>query len=457
MRSLVYEVAKKILPAGFRRYLIGIKNAAIANFIFLAHHANMEKPIIWLWKRQLKKLNIDVCDTKGTILVFNSPGGLDDIESAYLDERSPYLFEQIDGELIKASCKYYLGAGITDYNGLLDAASAAAREKYRVFVRELLVGLERDVGLIGIVNFNHVYHAQRDVARVAREMGMPFLTLLKECLRTPKYNQETEYVNKHIIKSYEGSIIGVHNEMTKNVLLNSGIVSEEQIELVGQGRSDNLFRMRRLKAGAADPGRKCILYLVISETAGLPYFGNLFAPSEKGELPALTWGGLAGNVWNLIFEYVESRSDVSLIVKGKPSGVYGKRLAGGHGNVRFVHGTPDMSLYEKADVVVGFNTTGLVEAVAAGVPALTTYFEIDEEKMKPYLFDWYGCVDVVHDKDEFFAKLDKYLFQRAQPDMCAENMDKLLSGYLGNADGKAGERIRKFLRDNLSGVAADYN
>lgn len=455
MKTWIYELAKKILPAGFRAYLIRIKNATIANIIFLAHRANTVKPIIWLWKRQLQRLNIDACTPKGTVLVFNSPGGLDDIESSYLGEKSPYVFEQIDGELIKTSCKYYLGAGIEDYNGLLDAAPVEAREKYRDFLTRLIVGLQKDIGLIGIVNFNHVYHAQRDLAHVAEAMGIPFLTLLKECLRTPKYNLETEFVYKHVIKSYEGSRIGVHNEMTKNILLKSGIVSENNIELLGQGRSEKLLRMRRLKSKAADPGRKCIMYFSISETAGLPYFGNLFSPSEKGGLPALNWGGLAGNVLKMIVEYVQSRNDVSLIVKGKPSGVYSHGLVGGNDNVTFVHGNPDMGLYEKVDVVVGFNTTGLVEAVAAGVPAITTYFGIDEERMKPYLFDWYGCVEVVHDRDACFAKLDKYLFERAQPNVSSENMVKLLSSYLGNADGKAVERIREFFANNLSGVAAD--
>lgn len=323
-----------------------------------------------------------------------------------------------------------------------------------MFLVNLTLGLRKDIGLIGIVNFNHVYHAQRDLACVARELGIPFLTLLKECLRTPKYNQETSHVYRSIIKSYEGLRIGVHNEMTKDILLKSGIISENNIEIVGQGRSVKLLKIRRSKSRTTHARRKCLLYFAISETAGLPYFGKVFSPSEKDDSLALNWGILAENVWNLILDYIESRSDVSLIVKGKPSGIYGKRLAGRTANVKFLQGNPDMGLYEKADVVVGFNSTALVEAVAAGVPALTTYFGIDSEKMKPYLFDWYGCVEVVHDRDAFFAKLDKYLFESGEADVSSENMEKLLSAYLGNADGKAGERIRRFFANNLSEATA---
>lgn len=118
----IRRVAKKMLPVRFKRWLAEVRIAALTNFIILAHRANTVKPIIWLWKRQLERLNIDVCTPIGTVLVFNSPGGPDDIESSYLGEKSPYIFKQIDGELIKASCKYYLGSGIEDYNGRLDAA-----------------------------------------------------------------------------------------------------------------------------------------------------------------------------------------------------------------------------------------------------------------------------------------------------------------------------------------------
>lgn len=304
--------------------------------------------------------------------------------------------------------------------------------------------------MLGIVNFNHVYHAQRELAYVAGKMGVPFLTLLKECLRTPVCIEETEYVYRHIIKSYEGRKIAVHNKAMKRILLNSGVVSEDKISVVGQGRSEMLLRIRRRHARGDSQARKRIAYFLISETAGLPYFGDLYAPSGKTEVAAFTWADLAEIVWRYLIEYIETRSDVTLVVKGKPSGVYANNLPSRKGAVSFIHGNPDMSLYEEADVVVGLNTTALVESVAAGVPAISTQFGVDEQVMKPYLFDWYGCVDTVCNRCEFFDRLDKYLFDSAMPDVGLENREKLLSTYLGNGDGDAGKRIRNFLERNLS-------
>jgi len=450
MRSMIFVIAKKLLPVKFRRVLIEFLNNIIINYIFFVHYVNLVRPIVWLWKKQLKTLNVNISNPKGTILVFNSPGGLADIESAYLNSKSPYFIKHIEGELIKASCSYFLGRGIEDYNSGIDKTNDEAREQYRDFLRKFLFELKNDINLIGIINFNHVYHAQVDVAKVASEMNIPFVTLLKECLRTPQYNLETEYVYKHIIKKYYGNKIAVHNLITKTLLLNSGIINDEQIEVVGQGRSDKLFSMRENKRKMTNDGSKNILYFQISETAGLPYFGGVFSPATNGKSPVFNWASLARDVWDLMIEYANSRSDVSLIVKGKPTGVYGEKLSNRNNNIEFIHGNPDMSLYEKADVVVAFNTTALAEAVAAGVPALTTYFGIDEEKMKPYLFDWYGSVDIMRTKDELFQKLDLYLFNDGQVDASEENVTKLLSQYLGNTDGEAGRRVRKFIDESMN-------
>ena len=450
MKSTIYITAKKVLPVKFRSRLVEFRNNTVIKFVFLSHHTGLVRPIIWIWKIHLKTLDVNVNKPIGTILVFNSPGGLADLESAYLDKKSPYQIKYIDGELIKASCRFYLGSGIEDYNGGLDKAGKEARARYRDFLREFLSVIKNDIKLIGIINFNHVYHAQRDVAHVASDMKIPFVTLLKECLRTPQYNFETEYVYKHIIKTYEGNKIAVHNEMTKNILINSGIIDELQVEVVGQGRSDKLFAMRARRSEIKHVGQKTILYFQISETAGLPYFGDLFSPSSNGKLPILNWTSLASDVSNLIVEYANSRSDISLIFKGKPTGIYGEKWSSQNDNIKFIHGNPDMSLYEKSDVVIAFNTTALAEAVVAGVPVLTTYFGIDENKMKPYLFDWYECVDIVRKKEELFQKLDYYLFEGGQTIANEQNMKKLLSHYLGNSDGKAGAQIRKFVDDNMN-------
>lgn len=141
MKNWIYKKSKKVLPFGFRVYLLRKRNSLVHHLIIFAHHVNMKKVIIWIWRAHLKKINIEVCDSKGSVLVFNSPGGREDLEGAYFGSQSQYIFLTVYEELIKSSCKYYLGANIEDYNGKLDTAPGEAREKYRAFLVNLIAAL----------------------------------------------------------------------------------------------------------------------------------------------------------------------------------------------------------------------------------------------------------------------------------------------------------------------------
>ncbi len=449
MRSVIHQLAKRFLPNKIKQAIFKKKYQVLEHLIFAFHRMGWFQPIVWLWQFNMHELSINTTHNKAAILVFNSPGGIDDIQAAYQNNAAPYRFFVVDGELIKFSCKFFLGAGIEDYNGLLDAAPIAQREQYRAFLNQLIVALQEKLGLVGVINFNHVYHAQRDFALVSTQMGLPFVTLLKECLRTPKYNEETTFVYKQIIKTYEGTVIGVHNEMTQQILLDSGVVSTHQIHQVGQGRSCKLLRLRKaLTEQPKSKTQKTILYFAISDTAGLPYFGNSFMPSQGGQITPFDWGNLSKQIWELLVQYVNQKQEVRLIVKGKPSGVYGAQALDAHNkNIQMIHGNPDMNLYREADVVIGFNTTALVEAVAVGVPALTPYLGFNEEAMQPYLFNWYGCVEIARSSSEFLQKLDFCLSSQSLP--LRNQVDQLLANYLGNADGLAGDRIRQFFEQTF--------
>ena len=143
--------------------------------------------------------------------------------------------------------------------------------------------------------------------------------------------------------------------------------------------------------------------------------------------------------------------NVKLIVKGKPSGVYSLSEIT-NDNITILNGNPSMDLFKMADVVVGFNTTALVESIASKKPTISTNFfsEKDELKLKNILFDWEGLVDIVRDADQLFFKLDYYLFACDQIQINENKRTEILNKYLGNSDGDAGSRIRVFINSFIN-------
>jgi hypothetical protein len=213
----------------------------------------------------------------------------------------------------------------------------------------------------------------------------------------------------------------------KDALVASGVIGKERVVVTGQARSDLIGAQERVTSE-----QKTILYFEIGGKAGLV---SALADAESDE----TWGELPRNVYHALCRYVEKHDSIRLVVKtkGKPINNYNSR------RVIHYYGPPDLGLLSKADVVVGFNTTALIESVLAGVPAISAEINLrglPSEKR----FEYYGCVSVATTIDELNTSLDLAL-QGTSGGLVASNKKLLVERYLGNSDGHAGERLRQFL------------
>jgi hypothetical protein len=194
-----------------------------------------------------------------------------------------------------------------------------------------------------------------------------------------------------------------------------------------------------------------ILYFAISETAGLPSYGN-FLPADEAVLGAnFSWKDLAASTFEMLCEYVLKNSNVELVVKGKPSGIYEfKKIYSPR--IKYYHGSPDIGLFESTDLVVGFNTTGLFEAIAAGIPVISSELGIDRHDMvlNRFLYEFDNSIAVASDRESFIKLLDQALHgDYVLPE--EQLRIKILDRYLGNPDGKAGLRIKNAFLQHING------
>ena len=410
-----------------------------------------------LWIFFSKKLGKSSHKQSGSMFVFDSPGGIDDLRAAFGSDFFSWNVFCLDGEIIKHLFRSIFGENSHDHQ-YTEAITSRSEElkKYHSYLAEITKHFKNSLGLQVFVNFNFIYFAQRELMIVAREQDVRFITLMKECLRPKGYWESTQALYQDKIVSIFPSAIFVHNSETYNVVVESQICPDCEIKVVGQGRSDKLFKFRHI-ADKTNPKfyssrrRFRILYFAISETAGLPSYGN-FLPADEAVLGAnFSWKDLAASTFEMLCEYVLKNSNVELVVKGKPSGIYEfKKIYSPR--IKYYHGSPDIGLFESTDLVVGFNTTGLFEAIAAGIPVISSELGIDRHDMvlNRFLYEFDNSIAVASDRESFIKLLDQALHgDYVLPE--EQLRIKILDRYLGNPDGKAGLRIKNAFLQHING------
>jgi hypothetical protein len=122
-------------------------------------------------------------------------------------------------------------------------------------------------------------------------------------------------------------------------------------------------------------------------------------------------------------------------------------------NLEIVTGGLATELIGSAAAVVGFNSTVLLEAVAAGVPAVVPrYAEASEPGAADWMFALGGAVTFVDDPAELHRAITSAVTQGSSSTLGPEAV-AVLERYVGNADGRSGERAWRFLSEAM-GIAS---
>ena len=105
-------------------------------------------------------------------------------------------------------------------------------------------------------------------------------------------------------------------------------------------------------------------------------------------------------------------------------------------------------LLERASVVIGFNSTIVLEAVAAGIPTIVPYiFDKKQKSLTDYLHEVKNGVQIASNIQEFEELVIKNFHQPFRNDLSEEQV-LILENLLGNSDGDASTRL-KFTLDEI--------
>jgi hypothetical protein len=405
------------------------------------------------------------------ILSIDKAGVRQDIEEAFANTED-YELVVWPSYALRSIARALLAPGLShDRYVTNDPAVEASKLSYRQFLREVWKRLTTSYPIDAVVGVNFGYYVQREFAAALEESGTPFIVLQKENLNgmTARRADFWRIVYEKGRGKFTGRKILVYNDTERELQISSGIVDAGNVIVTGMPRLDRIHRWRRDHAGS-EIKRAQVLFFGFGRKDKVPG-RNLKKLKAKGLLTTaaeleeageqwseLSWDQLCAGACRGIAAFASSRPDVQVIVKTKGQTTQAQEttelLRGGEdlpANIQVIRGGDPFELITESSVVVGFNTTGLIEAVAAGKPVVVPWFgEVHDETMRDLILDLADAVDYAHSPGELVERIVAQLAPGATvPAELQASSTKMLRRLVGNDDGGAGARVLQAVRGEI--------
>jgi hypothetical protein len=343
--------------------------------------------------------------------------------------------------------------------------------RYREFLRAVWKHLTGRYRIDAVIGVNFGYYVQREFASALQESGTPFIVLQKENLNgiTPRRADFWRTVYASGRGKFSGRKVLVYNQMERELQISSGIVAPADVIVTGMPRLDRIHRWRRAHAGEETANAQ-VLFFGFSRKDKIPG-RNIRDVKAKGLLNTsatleeaaerwgeLSWEELCTGACQGIVAFARRHPDVRIVVKTKRQTTQADEmmeLLRGDGedlptNIAIVKGGDPFDLLTQSRVVVGFNTTGLIEALAAGKPVVVPWFgEVHNETLRDIILDMGNAVDYAHTPAELAEKIATHFEAAVSPASLPENSKNILDRLVGNSDGAASIRVLEAIAAEL--------
>ncbi len=336
-----------------------------------------------------------------------------------------------------------------------------ATERAKIRYRKVCQGVWRYLSLFrrydAVITGNWCYWAERELATVLEGLGTPFIVLHKEGIKPPERSKMLRDLFRKTRGRFTGRRVLVYHESERDHQLEGDIARADQIKTVGMPRLDCLHAWRKLAAAGTIPARSARPMVLV-----LAFIPNNFLPSYSGIESDLAWDELCRGTYRAVLRLARENPDIDVVVRPRSYelkeveallDLEGSRPA----TVRVVADGEIMPLIEASWVVCGHNTTVLLEGLAAGKPVVVPHFgEALDVRYHGYIVGLGEAVEHASSVDDLAARLRRHC---ASPEPVKEELSPAifaeLEKWTGNADGRASERVRLAIMQELRGCGED--
>ncbi len=397
--------------------------------------------VLFLNLRKIKKIYSKKPNKK--IILLPKSGGIEDILSAYRnpDRNNNIIFYILPRILIKIIFHKFLKyENFEDYSTKDTSVNITNKKNdYKSFIKKTFLSLDKFWKFNAIIGFNPFYYAENDLPEPIKDLGKKFLVVHKESVHSPAEHKINFEVYRDQNKKHHANKVAVYCEYEKKNLTDSNFLKSNQLEVVGCARSDYCYELRDEK-----PLNNKVVYFMIEPDRNERSEESKKLPKEL----LVNWFDLANLTIEHLVEYASKHPKIDIVFKGK-WGVHTlddlpKKLPP---NCRFELGNPGHKFLKEAKVVICFNSTILFEAILANREVVIPNFGIDRSKLEKFIYK--SPNKFANSKEIFFEMINKNLNNSYEIKDLSKDEKECVDYYLGNSDGNAGARLKKFIEENI--------
>lgn len=415
--------------------------------------------IILVSIKKLKKLGQNSKKNKN-ILIMSKVGGLDDIITSYQGQKKTginfFIIQRIFFRIVYN--KYFSETNLRDYSYKINTRKLEdLSHNYSLKIDYYLNFINKFYNFKSIISFNPFYKAERIIQKISKKHNIKFIVLHKESVNSKYDNKVLEYLYNNKIDKFEGETIATYSNLEKKLLINSNFVNKKKIFTVGSPRCDLSYQYRKIA-----PEDNIIAYYMLETQRGVPsYFLGGLSNNEKKILCEhlklnlkdlkINWNDLNKKTINYCIDYAKKNKNVKIIFKGKQSTHERSDLPLNlPRNCSFVKDGTGHEILKKSKIIIGFNSTIVLEAILANRNILIPYFNFKEvNKKKDFIIDFNNQNYWVKTKSVFFQKINKLIKSKYKYRKLSKMEKKILEQHIGNSDGKASKRLIKFIDSSV--------
>lgn len=425
-----------------RQYLKYIP--ALLDFCVRQNWPRLAAFLFWLTIRKIKSAGSTPEKPVYNIFLLRKDIFNEDARASFGEVAHVRLYE-VSRRLIKRIAYHFLPRYLTDEQYYSRTPEDDIKKQaYRQFLLPMWATLRRFTRIDAVLTANFGYHAEQELAGALEHLGIPFIALHKENLKTPKIAELYAESCLKFRTPFSGRQILVYNEIERRAQIAGKIISAEQVVTTGVPRFDRIHALRQSMV-ANPPQRGTRPKIVFFFFTGIPHPRDWYQYIE--------WTDLLFQTLQAVVEAACQNPESEVIVKTKAAKILHldvldsmlARMPALPENAQIIRRGDPLQLIIASDVVCGFNTTAILDALALDKPAVIPHFaEAARPDYQPFIVDYEDAVEYAASPQELTAKL----LQRARtPHVTRQhlppNVVRILEKWMGNGDGRAAERVRR--------------
>ena len=311
------------------------------------------------------------------------------------------------------------------------------------YVTDLARRLQRDTGLDALITPSDTFYYLRPLIEELHALGIPTIVQDKEGTIAPSPIMDTHA--RMIAERYPpiADLFLFWSETHRDFWQRVGL-AQERTRVIGQPRSDFFFHADRWPSKASlglSQGKRLIVVFTYDTDAYL----RVTEPIPNGP-----WQDIRDDLHAAVRELARERPELEIVVKAHPqqaelAALIAEFSSQSISNVTLMSGAKAAShLIVHADLIVGFQSTVMIEAMLTAKPVVYAGWGDHHDKVSDTLIPIHrsgGCL-VAHSRGDLDRMLREAIDGRLVPSPAMIHARKAFTDrYFFDADGHVGERI----------------